>query len=175
MRRKLLVGCLVAILMLGVPLVAEAATPPSATLLSDPLVSTTEAVTVKPLRVSWVQGMALPGTVLVGQEFKIGVSLENTSTTSTFNKVLVVVEVLKNGVDATQADFEAKCVKDTANAGISDATPVSIGYDAGGFWFWGDRTNGFTVGPSYKHESHFVVKINSAGTYTVKIYAVQLQ
>lgn len=80
-------------------------------------------------------------------------------------KVLFVMEI---------TDGERNFVnKDILTVIAADGQSLGCNYDNSGFWYWGPRA-GFPFADENGVTTSFTYTFNQAGTYNIKIYAVQL-
>ncbi|AYO31981.1 hypothetical protein D2962_16495 [Biomaibacter acetigenes] len=109
----------------------------------------------------------LPTTVKKGSNFDVTIKATNNyknldNTQATIERSLYIMELTKDNNPATSADVTIKA---------SDGQ--ALGYnDTEKYFFWGP-SNGFPFSTA-DASTTFTVTFNNAGTYSVKIYAVQL-
>lgn len=164
-----------AVLVLAVSGTAMAAvTPPAGSeVISNPLIETLNATVAQKLNLGWTIAST---NVKVDIPFDIITTAELADPTNfpSVDRVLYIIEVTRDGVVATNVDLQA-VANGQDGAGGNTVVNVPLGYDAaGGFFFFGDRTNGFTFSSTAQITTTFTVTIKKPGTYNVKAYAVQL-
>lgn len=122
--------------------------------------------------VSVAQGSAInlawaaqpPASVAVNTAFEVGITADLTASASELDHTLYIIEVQKDGEAATKDDFTIVGNPE----GIMD-TFETVGNVLKGYW---GPQQGFLF--RQKTTSDFQVKFNERGTYSVKIYAIQV-
>ncbi|NSW83575.1 MAG: hypothetical protein HPY90_09955 [Syntrophothermus sp.] len=169
MTKKVIVLLITLVFVLGVASTAWAQVGDSS-ITADGGLAGTLNVGAGQIKLSWTNGQAPEQAwvpVWLGTEYTIGVTAENQG--GEIAKVLYIVEITRNGASATPDDVLIK------GTDLQTRQTYDLGYDSTGrFFYWGDRNNGFTFPGGGILKAEFSVTFKKAGTYTYKIYAVQL-
>lgn len=175
-RRAILTGVLALALVLAFAGAAMAATVPGTQISNDLSASVTVVSPANSITLQWYAGSVQAGSetvsavdptglqsVRVGDTIPVAVkAIKNIS--GTIDRVLYVVEVTgsQNGFTVQGYDY-------TLNQWIP------LGYDSqGGFYYWGPRQGFSFTDAMGTPTSPFKITFSQPGTYSFKIYAVQL-
>lgn len=133
--------------------------------ISNELASEFIVVEPIPLTLSWTLGESQETTV--GTKSTFSVTATN-NTGENISNVLYVIEILKDDGPVSASDF-------TCQAVAEGEAPISLGYDTAGDFFYFGPSGGFTFPcePS-TITTNFELTFHNPGSYSVKVYAVQL-
>ncbi len=117
-----------------------------------------------PLELNWTLGTSQNTTV--GNNTAFAVTATNISAEALEN-IFYIVEITKDGVPAKAGDF-------TWQATGGDILSGPVRYDEAGDYYFFGPDYGFTVPAETTITTDFEIAFHKAGTYTIKIFAVQL-